>query len=104
MFDSGNPLPPLAAAKTALQPAIVGRVARHRQAVRQWSGRAAFGRAQGGNIADMPASKMPSTLKRSPQKAQETYEKTLEHAEEEYPGDEERAHRTAYALLKHNFE
>jgi hypothetical protein len=47
---------------------------------------------------------MPSTLRRSPKKAQETYEKTLEHAEQEYPGDEERAHRTAYASLKHGFE
>ena len=47
---------------------------------------------------------MPSTLKRSSEKAQETYEKTLEHAEQEYPDDPERAHRTAYASLKHSFE
>jgi cation transport regulator ChaB len=52
----------------------------------------------------MPKSKMPSTLKRSPKKAQDTYEKTLEHAEKEYPGDEERSHRVAYASLKHSFE
>jgi cation transport regulator ChaB len=47
--------------------------------------------------------KLPSTLKRSPAKAQRTYEKTLEHAEKEY-GDGERAHRTAYSALKHSFE
>ncbi len=47
--------------------------------------------------------KLPSTLKRSPKKAQETYEKVLDHAEKEY-GDGERAHRTAYAALKHSFE
>jgi cation transport regulator ChaB len=51
----------------------------------------------------MPASKMPSTLKRSPEKAQRTYEETLEHAEQEYQ-DEGRAHRVAYASLKHGFE
>lgn len=47
--------------------------------------------------------KLPSTLKRSPKKAQETYEKVLDRAEDEY-GDGERAHRTAYAALKHSFE
>jgi hypothetical protein len=46
---------------------------------------------------------MPSTIKRSPKKAQETYEKTLESAEEQY-GDGERAHRTAFASLKRGFE
>ncbi len=47
--------------------------------------------------------RLPSTLKRSPKKAQETYEKVLDHAEQEY-GDDERAHRTAYAALKHSYE
>lgn len=53
----------------------------------------------------MPQGKhrMPSTLRRSPPKAQRTYEKTLEHAEQEY-GDGERAHRTAFAVLKRAFE
>ena len=52
----------------------------------------------------MPARKdLPGTLKRSPAKAQRTYAKTLEHAEEQY-GDGERAHRTAIASLKHGFE
>jgi len=53
----------------------------------------------------MPQGKhqMPSTLKRSPPKAQRTYEKTLDHAEQEY-GKGERASRTAYCALKHSFE
>ena len=48
-------------------------------------------------------SKLPSTLKRSPAKAQRTYAETLQHAEAEY-GEGERASRTAYASLKHGFE
>jgi cation transport regulator ChaB len=52
----------------------------------------------------MPASKdMPSTIKRSPKKAQETYAKTHDSAVEEY-GEGERAHRTAFASLKHSFQ
>jgi len=46
---------------------------------------------------------MPSTLKRSPKKAQQTYAKTHDSAVEEY-GEGERAHRTAFASLKHSFE
>ncbi len=46
---------------------------------------------------------LPSTLKRSPEKAQRTYEKTLESAEETHDGDEERAHRTAWSAVKHSF-
>ena len=46
---------------------------------------------------------LPSTIARSDPKAQRTYAKTLEHAEEEY-GDGERAHRTAFAALKHTHE
>jgi hypothetical protein len=46
---------------------------------------------------------MPSTLKRSPAKAQRTYEEVHDHAVEEY-GEGERAHRTAFAALKHSFE
>src|SRR3954462_13223965 len=50
----------------------------------------------------MPASKekLPSTLERSPKKVRKTYEKTLDSAHEEY-GSEERAHRTAWAAVKH---
>jgi cation transport regulator ChaB len=46
---------------------------------------------------------LPGTIQRSPAKAQRTYAKTLENAHEEYDS-EERAHRTAYASLKHSFE
>jgi cation transport regulator ChaB len=50
----------------------------------------------------MPARKedLPSTLERSPQKVQETYARTLDSALEEYH-DEARAHRTAWAAVKH---
>ena len=52
----------------------------------------------------MPAKKnLPSTIKRSPKKARDTYAETLDSAIEQY-GDGERAHRTALASLKHNFE
>ena len=43
---------------------------------------------------------LPSTLERSPAKVQRTYEKTLDSAHEQYDS-EERAHRTAYAAVKH---
>ena len=55
----------------------------------------------------MPSAKkpeLPSTIERSSKKAQRTYSKTLESAEETYDGDEERAHRTAFSALKHSFE
>jgi cation transport regulator ChaB len=52
----------------------------------------------------MPAKKdMPSTLRRSPGKAQETWGKTHDAAVEQY-GEGERAHRTAFSSLKHSFE
>ena len=52
----------------------------------------------------MPAREdMPSTIERSPKKAQDTYVKTHDSAVEEY-GEGERAHRTAFAALKHSFE
>ena len=47
---------------------------------------------------------LPGTLKRSPKKAQRTYKKTLDSAEDTYDGDEERAHRTAWAAVKHSYE
>lgn len=46
---------------------------------------------------------LPGTLERSPKKAQRTFEKALDSAHEEYDS-EERAHRTAYAALKHSYE
>jgi cation transport regulator ChaB len=52
----------------------------------------------------MPAKEeLPSTLQRSPKKAQETWSKTHDAAVEEY-GEGERAHRTAFSSLKHSFE
>lgn len=46
---------------------------------------------------------LPGTVKRSPKKAQETWLKTHDSAVESY-GEGERAHRTAFASLKHSFE
>jgi cation transport regulator ChaB len=50
----------------------------------------------------MPSSReeLPDTLERSPKKVQRTYKKTLDSAHEEYDS-EERAHRTAWAAVKH---
>jgi cation transport regulator ChaB len=48
-------------------------------------------------------SELPSTLQRSDDKAQRTYAKTLDSAEEQY-GDGERAHRVAFSALKHTHE
>jgi len=50
------------------------------------------------------AAPLPSTLERSPKKAQDTYEATLASAEKSYGGDESRAHRAAWAAVKHSFE
>lgn len=47
---------------------------------------------------------LPSTIERSSPKAKRTYNKTLQSAEEQYGGDEARAHRVAYSSLKHSFE
>lgn len=46
---------------------------------------------------------LPSTLRRSPKKAQETWIKAHDNAVQEY-GEGERSHRTAYGALKHTFE
>ena len=46
---------------------------------------------------------LPGTIQRSPAKAKRTFAKTLDSAHEQY-GSEERAHRTAFAALKHSFE
>lgn len=53
----------------------------------------------------MPTTKndLPGTLKRSPKKAQETWAKTHDNAVDQY-GEGERAHRTAFASLKHSFQ
>ncbi|MDQ4129995.1 MAG: ChaB family protein [Actinomycetota bacterium] len=54
----------------------------------------------------MPKSRedLPDPLKRSSDKAQRTFIKAHDSAEETYDGDEEIAHRTAYSALKHSFE
>jgi len=52
----------------------------------------------------MPAREnLPSTIKRSPKHAQDTYAATLDSAIEQYD-DGERAHRVALASLKHSYE
>src|SRR5207248_986401 len=48
-------------------------------------------------------SELPDTLRRSSAKAQRTFAKAHDAAAEEY-GEGERAHRTAYAALKHSYE
>jgi cation transport regulator ChaB len=49
-------------------------------------------------------SDLPGTIERSPAKAQRTFRKAYNSALETYEGDEERARRTAYSALKHEFE
>ncbi|MFJ5145380.1 ChaB family protein [Curtobacterium sp. NPDC088465] len=52
----------------------------------------------------MPAKdEIPSTLQRSPEHAQDVFAETLDSANETY-GPGERAHRTAYAAVKHEYE
>ena len=52
----------------------------------------------------MPAKdELPSTLRRSPDKAQRTWSKAHDSAVETY-GEGERAHRTAFAALKHTHQ
>ncbi len=48
-------------------------------------------------------SELPGTLQRSDAKAQRTFAEAHDSALDEY-GDEERAHRVAYAALKHTHE
>ena len=48
-------------------------------------------------------SELPSTLRKSPAKAQRTFAKVHDAAVKEY-GEGERAHRVAYDALKHSFE
>ena len=53
--------------------------------------------------AEQMRNDVPSTIARSDDKAVRTYKKTLESAEDTYGGGE-RAHRTAFAALKHSHE
>lgn len=52
---------------------------------------------------DAKKSELPSTLRKSDEKAQRTFTKTHDAAAEQY-GEGERAHRVAYAALKHSYE
>jgi len=52
---------------------------------------------------DAKASELPSTLRRSPKKAQRTFAKAHDSAAGEY-GDEKRANQVAWAAVKHSFE
>jgi cation transport regulator ChaB len=57
-----------------------------------------------GNPLDLPArDEMPSTIRRSDEKAQRTWSEAHDSAVETY-GEGERAHRTAFAALKHTHE
>lgn len=53
---------------------------------------------------DVKKSELPSTLERSDEKAQRTFAEAHDAALEQYDGDEQRAHRVAYAALKHSYE
>jgi len=48
-------------------------------------------------------SELPSTLKKSPAKAQQTFAEAHDAAAEQY-GDEGRAYRVAFSAVKHSFE
>jgi cation transport regulator ChaB len=48
-------------------------------------------------------SELPSTLQKSPAKAQRTFAKAHDAAANEY-GEGERAHRVAYSAVKHSYE
>lgn len=52
---------------------------------------------------DAKKSELPSTLLRSPKKAQRTFAKAHDSAADEY-GDERRANQVAWAAVKHSFE
>lgn len=56
-----------------------------------------------GKGGDAKKSELPSTLRRSAPKAQRTFAKAHDAAEEQY-GDPERAHRVAFSAVKHSFE
>jgi cation transport regulator ChaB len=52
---------------------------------------------------DARQTELPSTLRRSPAKAQRTFAEVHDSAADTY-GEGRRAHQTAYAALKHSFE
>lgn len=52
---------------------------------------------------DAKKAELPSTLQRSPKKAQRTFAKAHDSAADEY-GDAQRANQVAWAAVKHSFE
>ena len=56
-----------------------------------------------GKGGEAKKSELPSTLRKSPPKAQRTFAKAHDAAEEQY-GDPERAYRVAFSAVKHSFE
>ncbi|MCL1870650.1 MAG: ChaB family protein [Promicromonosporaceae bacterium] len=56
-----------------------------------------------GKNGEVRTSELPSTLRRSSHKAQETFAKAHDAAAEEYHS-EERAYRVAWAAVKHEFK
>lgn len=52
---------------------------------------------------DAEQTELPTTLRRSPAKAQRTFAKAHDSAADRY-GEGQRAHQTAYGALKHSFE
>ena len=55
------------------------------------------------SCSGVPRDELPSTVRRSPEKAQVTFAKAHDAAVEEY-GEGRRSYQTAYAALKHAFE
>jgi cation transport regulator ChaB len=53
---------------------------------------------------DAKQDEIPSTLRRSDEKAQRTFAKAHDSAVEGYDGDEQRANRVAWAAVKHTHE
>lgn len=53
---------------------------------------------------EVEQSELPSTLRRSDEKAQRTFAEAHDAALEQYDGNEKRAHRVACAALKHSYE
>src|SRR5258705_8683210 len=54
----------------------------------------------GGTIMPIRTEGVPGTIRRSPEKVRRTYRETLDSAHEQYRS-EERAHRAAWASVKH---
>jgi hypothetical protein len=83
---------------------LVGVVVRPGHRFGRWTGGNPTGSGPGAGWMTMPGEEaMPSTVRRSPKKAQRTWVKAHDSAVETY-GEGRRAHQTAFAALKHSFE